>query len=182
MKQGSLPRNARINTETHIRAFRVIRGNYLCSMKLFLIASITIFFAACNNQEKTSEKSKTETAADTLSRSIDTDHGVAMSKMSKISKAEQLVQQAIDSITKLTGKARQAAAPYKFQLDSALDRLKYSAYAMDRWMSEYNIDSALNDSEKRIEYLSKEKLKVSRVKTAILTTLNKVDSLLKQKF
>jgi len=53
---------------------------------------------------------------------------------------------------------------------------------MENWMDEFNMDSAVNNVEQRIKYLSEEKLKVSNVKENILTSLQKADSLIKQKF
>lgn len=44
-----------------------------------------------------------------------------------------------------------------------------------------NMDSALNNAEQRIKYLTDEKLKVGKVKEAILGSLQKADSLLKEK-
>jgi hypothetical protein len=53
---------------------------------------------------------------------------------------------------------------------------------MNKWMEEFNMDSALNNAEERIDYLGSEKLKVSKVKEAILGSLQKADSILKEKF
>jgi transcriptional regulator NrdR family protein len=44
------------------------------------------------------------------------------------------------------------------------------------------MDSAVSNIEQRIKYLTEEKLRVSKVKEAILNSLQKADSLLKAKF
>jgi hypothetical protein len=76
---------------------------------------------------------------------------------------------------------RKNSTAYKMQLDSILDRLKYANYAMDRWMEEFNMDSASNNEEMRVKYLESEKIKIAKVNEAMLSSLQKADSLLKQK-
>ena len=49
-------------------------------------------------------------------------------------------------------------------------------------MSEFNMDSSLNNTEQRIKYLESEKIKISNVKDAMISSLQKADSLLKAKF
>ncbi len=88
----------------------------------------------------------------------------------------------LDSIEKLPVKARQAAAPLKIKLDSLQKDLSYAEFAMNKWMNEFNMDSAINNAEERINYLQSEKLKVAKVKEAILGSLQKADSVLKEKF
>jgi hypothetical protein len=53
---------------------------------------------------------------------------------------------------------------------------------MDKWMVEFSMDSMKNNVEQRINYLTEEKLKVGKVKDAILNSLAQADSLLKKKF
>jgi hypothetical protein len=52
---------------------------------------------------------------------------------------------------------------------------------MDRWMEEFNMDSASNNEEMRVKYLESEKIKIAKVNEAMLSSLQKADSLLKQK-
>jgi hypothetical protein len=51
---------------------------------------------------------------------------------------------------------------------------------MDKWMVEFNLDSAKDNQALRIAYLRSELDKVSNVKKAILGSLSKADSLLKK--
>ena len=51
---------------------------------------------------------------------------------------------------------------------------------MNQWMEEFSIDSAQDNPEKRIEYLSSEKVKVTKVKDEILSVVAKADSALKK--
>ena len=48
-------------------------------------------------------------------------------------------------------------------------------------MSEFNMDSAVNNMQERIKYLADEKWKVGKVKEAILGSLAKADSVLRSK-
>ena len=49
-------------------------------------------------------------------------------------------------------------------------------------MVEFSLDSLKDDVEKRIQYLTDEKMKVGKVKDAIINSLATADSLLKRKF
>ena len=48
-------------------------------------------------------------------------------------------------------------------------------------MTEYEVDSAEDNAGKHIKYLTDEKMKVDKMKEAILSGLQKADSLLKVK-
>jgi predicted metal-dependent HD superfamily phosphohydrolase len=102
-----------------------------------------------------------------------------MGKMRKLTQLEQRTQRLIDSISKLPAKAREAASPYVQKLDSLSKDLQYAEFAMNKWMEEFVVDSANNDTEKRVKYLGEEKGKVTKVKEVILATIQKADSLLK---
>ena len=49
-------------------------------------------------------------------------------------------------------------------------------------MTEFEMDSAIDNLEQRIKYLTDEKMKVGKMKEAILTSMQKADSLLKVRF
>jgi len=101
--------------------------------------------------------------------------------LGKVARAEQATKRLLDSIAKLPAKARQAAEPLKVKLDSLKSDLSYAEFAMNRWMDEFNMDSAIDNAKERARYLEEEKLKVTKVKEAILSSLQKADSLLKVK-
>lgn len=151
-----------------------------------LAASISIFIA-CNNADKkheghaghTTETSKTK--ADSLYADVMDGHDVGMAKMGKIRAMQNEVKKVLDSIATLPVKAQQTAAPLKTKLDSLAADLRYAEMAMDKWMMEFNMDSAKDNIENRIKYLAEEKLKIEKVKSSILTGLQKADSLLKAK-
>jgi hypothetical protein len=90
------------------------------------------------------------------------------------------VEVALDSISKLPANLKTAAESYKHQLDSLLSRMKYADYAMEKWMEEYKFDSMKDDVQKRIQYLQSENIKIAKVKEAIVSSLQKADSLLQK--
>jgi hypothetical protein len=149
--------------------------------KILPLTAFVCLFMSCNNSGNNNNKT-TKTHSDSLMDEVMEDHNIGMAKMSKMGEAEKKVQQAIDSIAKLPPNLQKNSSTYKMQLDSILNRLKYANYAMDRWMEEFNMDSAANNEEKRIEYLDSEKIKISKVKDAMISSLRRTDSLLKKKF
>jgi hypothetical protein len=153
---------------------------------ILFVFAFSLFLLACNNSKTDhsghGQNNDPKTQTDSLMKDLEDGHNTGMAKMGRLTRAEQMARRLIDSIEKLPAKARQAAAPLKIKLDSLQKDLSYAETAMNKWMDEFNMDSALNNAEKRIEYLQSEKLKVSKVKEAILGSLQKADSLLKEKF
>jgi hypothetical protein len=151
----------------------------------YLPAILLISLIACNNN---TEKEPGETAgpreklADSLQNEVRDGHDVAMPKSMKIPEIQKEANRLIDSISKLPAKAQAAATPYKMKLDSLIKDLDYADMKMDDWMNNFNYDSARDNIEQRIKYLTEEKLKVDDVKKAVLGSLAKADSLLKKKF
>jgi hypothetical protein len=139
---------------------------------------------ACKNSDKktTSKETAPATSADSLMIDIEDGHNVGMAKMSKLSLMQNAVQQVLDSIAALPDKAQEATEPYKRVLNGLMEDLKSAKDNMYKWMDEFNRDSAINDLQQRINYLTEEKMKVAKVKETILNTLQKADSLLKSRF
>ena len=159
---------------------------YLCSNFLTMIRILALLIAvaitACNNAANNNSTPKAKTQADSLMDEVMEGHNVAMAKISKLHQTKNQIQQALDSISKLPGNAQKNSVHYKTVLDSAFNRLTRADDAMEKWMSEFNMDSASNDPEKRIKYLESEKVKVSTVKDEIIISLQNADSLIKKKF
>jgi hypothetical protein len=157
--------------------------------KIFIATLATGMFAlvACNNGDKKTEGISghttdiPKTQADSLMADVMDGHNVGMAKMGKIRAMQNEVKKVLDSIAALPAKAQQAAASYKTKLDLVAADLSYAEMAMDKWMTEFNMDSAVNNIDERIKYLTDEKSKVGKVKAAILGGLQKADSLLKAK-
>ena len=157
-------------------------------MKAFqvpLAALIIICLIGCNNSENKhnghGQNNEPKTQADSLMKDVMDGHNIGMAKMGKLTRAEQTTRRLLDSIDKLPAKAKQAAAPLRTKLDNLQKDLSYAEFAMNKWMEEFNMDSAVNNVKERIDYLGSEKMKVSKVKEAILGSLQKADSILKEK-
>ena len=133
-------------------------------IQLFVIAFFTISITACNSIENNHnghiQSNEPKTRADSLLKDVDDDHITGMSKMGRLTRAEQTTRRLLDSIAKLPAKAKQAAAPLKIKLDSLQKELSYAEFAMNKWMNEFNMDSSVNNMQERINYLGSEKLKV----------------------
>ncbi len=141
------------------------------------------FFTACNSSGKKDNTSTkvTKTLADSLEKEVMDGHNVGMAKYGKLTAKQNEALRLLDSITKLPAKAKEAAALLKIKLDELVEELRSAKSGMDKWMDEYNMDSAVNNIDQRIKYLTDEKIKVSKIKESILNSLQKADSLLKAK-
>lgn len=141
-----------------------------------------LIFTACNDSGEKAETTEEQplSAADQLMNEVMEGHDAVMPKMGKVRGAQKQAQQVLDSLSQLPAKAQQAVADLKSRLESLVNDLNYADYAMDRWMTEFNMDSAKDNMEQRIKYLTDEKMKVDKVKEAIINSLAKADSLLKK--
>ena len=152
---------------------------------IILPVMVLALMIACNNQKSHEDhgpkKEAPKNAADSLYNDVMAGHDEVMPKMGKIRGAQKEAQQMLDSVAKLPVKAQAAAAELKSKLESLINDLNYADFAMDKWMVEFNMDSAKDNLEQRVKYLTEEKLKVTKVKEAILGGLARADSLLKKK-
>lgn len=158
--------------------------------RIFLPLIIVFFLVACGGSDKkhddhnghSSSGDGPKTAADSLAKDIDDGHIVGMSKIGKLHNTQKEIQRVIDSIGKLPAAAQQSAASYVESLKNLVKDMEYADFAMEKWMMEYNEDSADNNEAQHLSYLKDEKMKVDKVTGAILTSLQRADSLLKIKF
>jgi hypothetical protein len=147
---------------------------------------LTLLFIACNNSgnksltdaDSVNNNKPVKANSDSLMAEVMEDHNIGMAKMSRINESQKKIQRAIDSVAKLPPDVQANSSAYKMLLDSTLSRLKYANEAMDKWMEEFNMDSASNNEDKRIEYLRAEKTKISKVKDVMISSLQKADSIL----
>ena len=151
--------------------------------KIILVvpAIVFVFVVSCNNSgnknEKISEIPKTH--VDSLMDEVLEGHDAGMGKMGKISTLQNKVRQILDSLNNLSGKSKMASVNYRSNLDSLLTELKSAQDGMNKWMDEFNMDSAQNNVDQRIQYLESEKTKVTKIKESMINALQKADSLLK---
>lgn len=146
--------------------------------KLFPLAAVILIISACNNENHdhhtNSETPKTE--ADSLLQEVIHVHDEAMAaQMTKLKRAKEQLSHMIDSLDKKSGAA---VTTVKTQLNEALAKVEDAGSAMNKWMNEFNMDSAKNNIEERMKYLADEKLKVGSVKDMIFESLDKTDSLI----
>lgn len=151
------------------------------NFSLLIIFLAINFLTACNNSDKKDNTSTkvTKTLADSLEKEVMDGHNVGMAKYGKLTAKQNEAQRLLDSLGKLPAKAREAAGSLKIKLDELVEELRSAKSGMDKWMDEYNMDSAVNNINQRIKYLTDEKVKVSKIKESILNSLQKADSLLK---
>lgn len=156
--------------------------------KILLPLLAAALITACNNESKESdhsqhgsEKKEALTPVDSLEMDVNNAHDEVMPKMGRVRGAGQRAQAALDSLAKLPAKAQAAAAGYKKSLEQLISDLNTADYDMNKWMMEYKLDSAMDNAELRMQYLLSEKIKVGKVRDAILNGLARADSLLKSK-
>ena len=152
-------------------------------MKKFLVAIIAIsFLAACGNNgghdHEQAEAPKTH--ADSLYQDIMDLHDAVMPKMGKVRGFRDQAQQLLDSIHKLPAKVQASTTAYQLQLERLSTELNNADVDMDNWMMQFNMDTLADQLDKRVEYLNSEKLKVLKVKEAVLSGFAKADSLPKK--
>jgi TolA-binding protein len=155
----------------------IFATNFLTMIRI-LVLVIVVAIAACSNPGNNNSAGKAKTQTDSLMDEVMEGHNLAMAKISKLHQTKNQLQHTLDSISKLPADAQKNLVHYKTQLDSTLNHLTRADDAMEKWMSEFNMDSASNDAEKRFKYLESEKMKISNVRNAIIGSLRTADSLL----
>lgn len=148
---------------------------------LFLITGLIVFVMGCNNTTDQPTGNKVvKTEADSLLDEVMDGHDVGMAKMGAMMRARKKATELLDSISKLPAKAQTAAAPYKAKLNGVLSDLTNAEESMNKWMNEFEMDSAINNVKERVRYLGTEKVKVGAMKEAIVGSLQKADSLFRK--
>jgi hypothetical protein len=151
--------------------------------RLLLLIVSCMLLISCNPGKKPSpEKSngKPKSEMDSLMDQVMTGHDEAMAKYGKMQGFRNRIQVIIDSIDKLPAKAKTAAAPYAENLRNTAARVNNALSSMDKWMEEFNMDSALNNLQARLQYLSEERNKVGKIRDSFISAFHNADSLLKQ--
>jgi DNA repair ATPase RecN len=150
-------------------------------IKFILYSTIAIIFAACANngseERKDGYSKRPQTAEDSLFEEVMHGHDTAMAKMGKLGRYQKEVSAKLDSLREVGGSK---LAEAEKSLNELGTELKEAEEGMNNWMDDFDIDSAMGNIERRIEYLKNEKIKVDDVKEKIFRTLEKADSLLKK--
>lgn len=151
---------------------------------IFILSIIVLIISAsCNNSSNDNAgkgDNKPRTKADSLMDDVMAGHDASMAKMNKLSVLKAKMQHTLDSINGLPQKAKNLSVVLKTGLDSSLSALNGVEGRMNKWMDEFNMDSAVNNMDERIKYLESEKIKITDVRNDMVTGINKADSLLKK--
>lgn len=152
--------------------------------------AVVLLLFACKNSDKSGSKgvlggdngNARLSLADSLYQQLIDEHNIGMTGWMKIKPKQTQIKTLLDSIAKLPTKAQSALVDLKSKLKETQDDLAKAYDEMDTWMPTLNLDSALNNPELRIKYLSQEKINAANITRMIDASLQKADSLLKTKF
>jgi hypothetical protein len=150
--------------------------------KILFVGAVFVFVSviSCHNAGNNKSGNADNSKVDSIWKQLDEAHVAGMSKMGKLSRFQTQVEHLIDSIGKLTGKAKSESAPYLSSLESLLNELKSAQDGMDKWMAEFKYDSAENNPAIRAQYFASEKTKISGVAEQMQQAIRKADSVLKK--
>jgi len=146
---------------------------------IFPLTIFALVIISCNNSGNKIDPLQVQ--ADSLQKEVLAGHDIAMPRSMKIPKLQKQIKQTIDSINKLPAKELWANNFYLIDLENASKALSAADSLMQKWMNEFNLDSFNNEANKRVLYLSDEKIKIDKVKDAVLNSVQKADSLLKKR-
>ena len=149
---------------------------------IFLVIIVSIVSACNNSNKKPKKQTSSFSAVDSLIKDIDKGHMDGMGKIGRLHNTRKSVQAMLDSIGRLPVQTQKAASAFADNLKTTIQELDYADMAMDKWMTEYVEDSAIENEQARLNYLKNEKIKVDNVSAAIRNSLKKADSLLNLKF
>ena len=144
-------------------------------MKLLIFLAF-IILVSCGDNSTERKDGFSETAKnseDSLFQDVMDQHDEAMSKMGKLAGYRKQFDAKLDSLKKVKSSAKESIQK-NYEAISA--ELQQAEDKMNTWMQEFSIDSAQDDTKRRLEYLESEKTKVTKVKEEILSVLSKADS------
>jgi hypothetical protein len=144
----------------------------------FGLIIVFVFIACGGNSSEERKNGFTETAKnpeDSLFQEVMDGHDAAMAKMNKLTGYRKQVDQRLDSLKKVKSPAKKTLVSNYIRLN---EKLKTAEDDMNKWMDAFIIDSAQDDTKRRIEYLQSEKIKVDMVKQQVLNAVASADSVL----
>jgi hypothetical protein len=145
---------------------------------LFYFILVTAFLSCGSNEDRKDGFSEMpKSTEDSLFQEVMDAHDAAMAKMGRLAAYREQIQHELDSLKKV--KPSKSAAT-KQSLQDLENQVRSAEDGMNTWMQEFSIDSAQDDITKRIQYLSSEKQKVTKVKEQVLAAAANADSLLKK--
>lgn len=139
---------------------------------------------ACGNSAQQSSSDTDDgpkTKADSLLQEVIDGHDVAMPKMKKLERLMKETTAAIDSLGKLPAAAQKQSSALKTKLEEASSDLSNADKAMHEWMNGFKYDSLQNNEPERVKYLEDQKMKVTQMKDAVLSSISKAEGILGSK-
>lgn len=154
-----------------------MKSSVVCSI------AVVVFLMSCNNQGTQADASHQSipvpvTHEDSLVHDVLEGHDAGMARMVKLSKYIKKTKLLLDSVAAVPAAKRNRE--YEAGLKGLLEDLQYAEMSMNTWMEEFKLDSLKDKPNERAAYLESEKQKVTKMKEAILNSLQKGDSLLKK--
>lgn len=146
-------------------------------MRYIIFVFFTYLLVACNAPASNNAESE-NSVADSLLQQVLDGHDVAMPKMMKLERLQKQARAEIDSLKKVTGKANAARIAL---LDSIIKSLSFADVSMNEWMGGFKYDSLKDNESARIDYLKIQLETVNKVKSVVLSSIAKADSVLVKK-
>ena len=151
-------------------------------LMLIALGAIVLLYACSSDPERGSTPQtgipKLVTHEDSLVHDVLEGHDAGMARMIKLSKYIKKTKLLLDSVAAVPAAKRNRE--YEAGLKGLLEDLQYAEMSMNTWMDEFKLDSLKDKPREREAYLESEKMKVTKMKEAILNSLQKGDSLLKK--
>jgi hypothetical protein len=147
-------------------------------MRLCILLAFGFLVSCADNSSEDRKDGFSNTAKnpeDSLFQDVMDLHDEAMAKMGKLAGYRKQFDSKIDSLQNVKSSAKESLTK---KYNEISQDLKQAENKMNTWMAEFSIDSAQDDVKRRIEYLTSEKSKVSKVKDEIFSALSKADSAL----
>jgi hypothetical protein len=138
----------------------------------------TLIIIGCKDETAPTERKdgytkNLKSRQDSLFQEVMDGHDVGMARMGKISGYLKTIKVSLDSAKK----QKPADKNIVGVLESVSADLNQAEYSMNRWMDEFQLDSAENNEPVRVAYLESERDKVNKIRDRILNSLKRADSL-----
>jgi len=145
---------------------------------LIYLGLVLLFFSCANNNDRADGYSEIKKdTEDSLFQDVMDQHDLAMAKMGSLAGYRKRIQKQLDSLKNVKSSRSTAVGQDLRELDG---QLKQAEDGMNMWMEQFSIDSAQDDNQKRIQYLTSEKEKVTQVKDQVLAAMARADSIFKK--
>ncbi len=140
---------------------------------LFLFASITLMFSACQNSNETNMDESLKAEADSLLKEVMNIHDVVMPKTLELENLKKKMKTGMDSL--------ELDSTMTVNFNATIRDIDSAIYGMRNWMSNFEKPSDTTAIYKIVEYYNSEIEKMQKVKDLTLQTIPKAEALLSKK-